>query len=69
MSDAFACSVDDGRDQREARKPGNADAIEQWLIGNIPRNRDECEEPDQVAVERQVSLVVESQRQDEKEGR
>lgn len=69
MLDAFACGVDDGRDQREARKPGNADAIEQWLIGNIPRNRGEGEEPDQVAVERQVTLVVESQGQDEKEGR
>lgn len=69
MLDAFACSVDDGRDQREARKPGNADAIEQWLIGNIPRNRGEGEEPDQVAVEGQVTLVVERQRHDEKEGR
>ena len=39
--DALACSVDDGRDQREAPKPGNADAIEQWLIGKVPRNRGE----------------------------
>jgi hypothetical protein len=67
--DAFACSVDDGRDQGEARKPGNADAIEQWLIWNVPRNRGESEEPDQLAVEGKVTLVVESQRQDEKEGR
>ena len=69
MLDAFACGVDDGRDQREAHKPGNAGAIEQWLIGNVPRNRGEGEEPDQVAVEGQVAFVVESQRQDEKEGR
>ena len=67
--DAFSCSVDDGRDQREAHKPGNAGAIEQWLIGNIPRNRGEGEEPDQVAVEGQVTLVLASQRQDEKEVR
>lgn len=67
--DAFACSVDDGRDQCEARKPGNADALEQWLVGNILRIRSEGEEPDQVAVGGQVTLVVESQRQEEKEGR
>jgi len=66
VSDAFACSVDDGRDQGEARKPGNTDAIEQWLVGDIPRNGGEGEEPDQVAVERQMALVVEGQRQNEK---
>ena len=56
MLDAFARSVDDSRNQGEGRKPGNADAIEQGLVGDIPRNGGEGEEPDQVAVERRMRL-------------